>query len=159
MAKGRKPIPTNLKILNGNPGKRPLPQNEPKPQPVAPKRPTWLTGEGRKMWERLVPRLETLGLITNIDGEAFAAACQCWKTFVDCQKILKKEGLTYIYTNTQGAENEVARPQVAIGQKALDQFKGFCVEFGLTPSSRTRIEVHVDDETEDATEALLSGVR
>lgn len=30
--RGRKPKPTNLKVLEGNPGKRPLPTNEVKPQ-------------------------------------------------------------------------------------------------------------------------------
>lgn len=159
MAAGRKPKPTNLKILEGNPGKRPLPRNEPKPVPIAPERPAWLTGEGRKMWEKLAPELENLGLLTSIDGEAFAAACQCWKTYVDCQRYLKKNGLTYLYTNTLGATNEVERPQVKIGQKALDQFRGFCAEFGLTPSSRSRIEINIDEGEEDPMEALLSGVR
>jgi hypothetical protein len=32
--RGRKPKPTYLKLLNGNPGKRPLNEQEPKPQPA-----------------------------------------------------------------------------------------------------------------------------
>lgn len=159
MAKGRKPTPTTLKILNGNPGKRPLPQDEPKPKPLMPKRPTWLTGEGKKMWDRLAPELERIGLLTIVDGESFAAACQCWGTYVDCLCYLQENGLTYIYVNTQGAENEIERPQVKIGQKALDQFRAFCSEFGLTPSSRTRIEVKTTENNEDVMEGLLSGVR
>ncbi len=31
MGEGRKPIPTKLKILHGNPGKRPLNDKEPEP--------------------------------------------------------------------------------------------------------------------------------
>ena len=157
--RGRKPKPTALKVLEGNPGKRPLPQNEPKPKPIAPERPTWLTGEGKKMWERLAPELERLGLLTALDGEAFAAACQRWGTYVDCQKYLKKHGRTYTYTNKAGAENEIERPQVKIAQKALDQFRAFCSEFGLTPSSRTRIEVKTLEGEEDPMEVLLSGVK
>lgn len=156
---GRKPKPTALKVLEGNPGKRPLPENEPKPKPIAPECPDWLFGEGRKMWDKLSPQLEHIGLLTSIDGEAFAAACQCWKTFVDCQRYLEEHGLTYKYTNKAGAENEIDRPQVKIGQKALDQFRVFCSEFGLTPSSRTRIEVKTTESSKDAMEGLLSGVR
>jgi len=156
---GRPPKPTALKLLEGNPGKRPLPESEPKPVPTAPKRPAWLTGEGKKMWERLAPQLEALGLLTQIDGEAFAAVCQCWKTFVECQRHLKKHGLTYVYINTLGAENEIERPQVKIGQKALDQFKSFCSEFGLTPSSRTRITIETPSGEIDPMEGLISGVR
>ena len=157
--KGRKPKPTALKVLEGNPGKRPLPNNEPKPKPIAPERPAWLTGEGKKMWDKLAPELERVGLLTSVDGEAFAAACQCWKTYVECQRYLKKHGYTYEYENKAGAVNEIERPQVKIGQKALDQFKAFCTEFGLTPSSRTRIEIKHGQEDEDPMEALLSGVR
>lgn len=110
------------------------------------------------MWDKLAPELERLGLFTVVDGEAFAAACQCWKTYVECVRYLKKHGLTYIYTNKAGAENELERPQVKIAQKALDQFKAFCTEFGLTPSSRTRIDTKSLDE-DDPMEALLSGVK
>lgn len=153
---GRKKKPTNIKLIEGNPGQRPLPKNEPKPAPKAPKRPAWLTGEGRKVWERVAPELERLGLLTLVDGESLAAACQSWKTYVDCQRYLKKHGMTYTYINKFGAENEVERPQVKIAQKALDQFKSFCTEFGLTPASRARIEVKPEEPEQDPMEELLS---
>ena len=148
--------PTNLKVLEGNPGKRPLPENEPKPTPIAPKRPSWLTGEGKKIWEKLAPELEKLGLLTSIDGEAFAAACQAWKDYVDCQKIIKKHGRTYTYKNQGGFENETERPEVKVANKALEQFRSFCREFGLTPASRAKIEVKTEDGEEDPMEKLLS---
>ena len=43
-----KPKPTKLKILEGNPGKRPLNLNEPKPKQVVPKCPDWLMDDARK---------------------------------------------------------------------------------------------------------------
>ena len=46
--RGRKPKPTHLKVLAGNPGKRPLPKNEPKPKPIAPRCPQWLDPIARK---------------------------------------------------------------------------------------------------------------
>lgn len=49
MTSGRKNTPTQLKVLNGNPGKRPLNQNEPKPKPVMPECPSWLNGYAKKM--------------------------------------------------------------------------------------------------------------
>lgn len=39
---GPKPKPTAIKILEGNPGKRPLNLNEPKPQRIAPECPVYL---------------------------------------------------------------------------------------------------------------------
>jgi P27 family predicted phage terminase small subunit len=155
---GRKPVPTHLKILNGNPGKRPLPANEPKPIPQSPKRPTWLNKEGKRAWGILLPELERLGLMTVVDGQAFAAACQSYGTWAECQKILKETGYTYEYENKNGAVNVIARPEILIGDKALSQFKSFCVEFGLTPSSRSRINL-IDTETGDELSELLSGVK
>ena len=40
--RGRKPIPTELKRLNGNPGKRPLSDKEPQPEPKLPRAPSFL---------------------------------------------------------------------------------------------------------------------
>ena len=154
--RGPNKTPTTLKILNGNPGKRPLPQNEPKPTPIAPARPAWLTGDGRKIWDRLSPQLEKLGLLTSIDGEAFAAACQCWGTYVKTQRYIKSNGFTYEHINKAGEVNTTTRPEVYIGQKALDQFKSFCAEFGLTPASRASIDIKPDKDEMDPMEALMS---
>ena len=164
--RGRKNKPTNLKVLEGNPGKRPLPENEPKPKPIPPHCPTWLNAEAKRMWKKLAPELDRMGLLTTVDGEAFAAACQSYGIWVECEKYFKKKdpetgkpyGRTYEYTNKADATNIVERPEVKIGQKAIAEFRAFCSEFGLTPSSRTRIEVKADKE-EDPLESLLSGVR
>ncbi len=50
--RGRKPKPTALKVLEGNPGKRPLNLNEPKPEKKAPKCPSWLEPEAKKRMEK-----------------------------------------------------------------------------------------------------------
>jgi len=153
--KGRPPKPTNLKVLEGNPGKRPLPENEPKPKPIPPKCPSWLNREGKKMWKQLAPELDRLGLLTMVDGQAFAAACQSWGIWVECERFMKKHGRTYEYTNKEGYTNLIERPEVKIGQKALAEFRAFCSEFGLTPAARTRIEVKLLDSEEDPMEMLL----
>ena len=50
--RGRKPTPTAIKELEGNPGKRPLNKNEPKPTKKAPPCPKWLEPEAKKEWHR-----------------------------------------------------------------------------------------------------------
>lgn len=161
--RGRPPKPTNLKVLMGNPGKRPLNRNEPKPQPVAPKRPSWLTGEAKKEWDRIAPELERVGLLTVIDGSVLANYCQWWAVYVQAAKELKAhltkhKKLTVTYINTQGAENEVPHPAIAIAEKASKNIKAFCSEFGLTPASRVRMQIKPVEEP-DPMEDLLSGVR
>lgn len=160
--RGRPPKPTNLKLLNGNPGKRKISQNEPKPKPIAPKCPKWLDKEAKREWKRLASELEKVGLLTQIDGSIFAAYCQSWSLFVAAQKAINEyqkteNKLTVTYTNTLGASNEVPLPEIAIAEKALKQLKAFCTEFGLTPASRTRIDVKPLEGKADPMEALLRG--
>lgn len=158
--RGRKPKPTHLKVLEGNPGKRPLPQNEPKPKPIAPKAPAWLDPAAKKLWKHLGPQLELLGLLTAVDGAAFEAACQSYATWVKCEKYLKDNGLT-VEVQKEGDDGNLytsyiqQRPEVSIGNKALQAFKAFCTEFGLTPASRTRIDLKPLGEEIDPMEALL----
>ena len=40
--RGRRPVPTCMKLLTGNPGKRPLNANEPQPKPEIPECPPQL---------------------------------------------------------------------------------------------------------------------
>ena len=108
------------------------------------------------MWEKLAPELERIGLLTAVDGEAFAAACQAWKDYVECQKVIKRHGRTYTYRNQGGFENETERPEVKIANKALEQFRTFCREFGMTPSSRAKIGLATQKEREDEMESLLT---
>ena len=50
---GRKPKPTAVKKLEGNPGKRKLNTKEPVPAKGMPDCPEWLLPEAKKEWERL----------------------------------------------------------------------------------------------------------
>lgn len=149
--RGPAPQPTALKILRGNPGKRPLNTEEPKPRALPPKRPTWLIGEGKKKWEELVPELERLGLLTIVDGAALAGLCQAWKDFVECTKIIKNQGRTFSTESGYLAP----RPEVKIAEKALQNIKAFAAEFGLTPSSRSRLKAPQVEQTEDEYEEFL----
>ena len=73
---GRKPKPTAIKKLEGNPGKRQLNENEPKPVKKAPKCPMWLETEAKKEWRRTARQLEDLGILTEVDMAAFAGTPQ-----------------------------------------------------------------------------------
>ena len=76
--RGRKPVPTRLRALRGNPGKRPLNRDEPALEATQPDTPTWLTGEPLDRWQVIAPQLAQLGLLTTIDVDALAAYCQVW---------------------------------------------------------------------------------
>ena len=79
--RGRKPKPTTLKILEGNPGKRSLNEHEPQVQAEIPECPEFLDDEARAEWFRMAKVLQDMGLLTQADRAALAAYCvaySCW---------------------------------------------------------------------------------
>jgi len=130
--KGRKPKPTNLKIMEGNPGKRPLNLNEPKLLTIALECPEELSCNAKKIWNRFYPEMERIGILKIIDEMAFAGLCQNYAIYLETEKFLEENGR--VMRTRSGAIK--ARPEVAISNNALNFVKAFASEFGLTPSSR-----------------------
>ena len=150
--RGRKPKPTALKVLEGNPGKRPLNTKEPQPEKKAPRCPSWLEPEAKNEWRRMAKALEAMGVLTQVDRAAFAAYCQAYARWKEAEEFLSKHGT--IFKTPSGYIQQV--PQVSIAQTYMKIMKDFCSEFGLTPASRTRIQVDTEAKSsEDPMERLL----
>ncbi len=135
--RGPTPKPAHLKTLEGNPGKRPLKGNSAKPRSVAPDCPDWLSPEAKAEWKRLAPELERLGLLTVLDRAAFSCYCQSYAHVVQAQAVLREHGTMYV----TGSGRVRERPEVAIASSSLKLMRAFAVEFGLTPSSRSRFSL------------------
>lgn len=134
--------PTALKVLEGNPGKRPLNQNEPKPKPIAPKCPSWLDREAKKLWKQLADQLEKLGLLTEVDGPMFAALCAAYSRWRRAMETLRD----------MDPADPAFRKVSVTAEKALAEMRMLAAEFGLTPAARGRLslpEATVDDDFDD----------
>ncbi|WP_373181221.1 phage terminase small subunit P27 family [Clostridium butyricum] len=149
--RGRKPKPTAIKIIEGNPGKRPLNKNEPKPEKKAPRCPSWLEDDAKKEWRRMAKQMEHLGTLTEIDMAAFAGYCQAYARWKEAEEFVTKHGA--IVKTPSGYWQQV--PQVSIAQTYLKIMNKFCEQFGLTPSSRSRIITDSNENEEDKMELLL----
>ena len=145
--RGRKPKPTAVKVLEGNPGKRALNAMEPKPAKKAPACPDWLTEEAKREWKRLSKTMEDLGTLTELDFAAFAGYCQSYARWKEAEEFIEQHGS--IVKTPSGYWQQV--PQVSIAQTNLKTMLRFCSEFGLTPSSRSRI-VAADAKEQEADE-------
>jgi P27 family predicted phage terminase small subunit len=166
VTRGRKPVPTELKLLRGNPGKRAVNRDEPKPDPKAPGMPVWLSNEARAEWRRVVPELERLGLSAKVDRAALAAYCETWATFVAAERLIHEKGLLImrVIEEVTGSDGNVLElhvsptknPAVIIARDAAAQVRAFCSEFGLTPSARTRLQMPEAEDGDDGFGALLS---
>ena len=135
MHAGRKPKPTNIKILEGNPGKRPLNEYEPKPLKKAPPCPKWLELEAKKEWRRLAKTLEAMGVLTDADMAAFAGYCQAYARWKEAEERITDRGL--VIRTPSGYPQQV--PYISIAQQYLKLMQQFAEQFGLTPAARSRI--------------------
>lgn len=149
--RGRKPKPTALKVLAGNPGKRRLP-TEPELSRAIPRCPKHLDGEARREWRRVAGELYEAGLLTRVDRAALAAYCQAWARWVEAEGKVRELGAVVKTTNGGLMQNT----WLGVANRALDEMRRFMVEFGMTPSSRARVKVESPEP--DLAEVLFSGV-
>jgi P27 family predicted phage terminase small subunit len=149
--RGRKPLPTNLKLVRGNPGKRKTNPKEPKPKSGTPACAAHLNATARGEWKRVSKELRTLGLLTNIDRSALAAYCQTYARWSEAEKGIKETGL--VIETKDG--NVIQNPLVGIANTALKLMHKFLVEFGMTPSSRSRISVGKEESKADPAESYF----
>jgi P27 family predicted phage terminase small subunit len=149
--RGPAPTPSSLKLLRGNPGRRPVESSTIQPDATPPECPDWLDPVAKDHWASLAPRLVKLGLLTSIDGDSFAAYCQAYAEFREATETLRDEGRDQ-HTKTGYLS---PHPAVARQRSAWAAMKTFAALFGLDPSSRARIQLPGPAEEEDPFDAFL----
>lgn len=145
--RGSKPTPAHLKLLAGNPGHRGIKHDEVQVLPLQPSSepPEFLTKMARKEWRRMVPLLVESNLLSMVDLASFSMYCQAYGRWMDAEAALKAEGS--VVMDRFGFPK--INPQQQIADKAMDQVRQFGTEFGLTPSSRSRVKAGPSASTED----------
>lgn len=155
--RGRKPLPTQIKILEGDRGKgrRPLNRNEPVPEQKNVECPDWLRPYAKEEWARLAPSMISMNILTDHDIQAFAGYCQAYAIWRECEEYIAENG--NVFRTPSGYIQQV--PQVSIGMQNLKVMQSFCSEFGLTPASRARIyaQSEKNDAESDPMEQVLTG--
>ena len=132
--RGRKPKPRALKLLAGNPGKRPLPA-EIQVAGDVPNCPDHLDEAAKAEWKRVTELLAESGLLKQTDRTVLAAYCQCYARWANAEEQLRKLGPILMTPNKMPMQN----PYLQIANKALEQLRKFMAELGFSPSSRSRV--------------------
>lgn len=137
MMRGTKPQPTALKLLKGNPGKRPISPDEPTPTVVeetaAP--PDYLSDEAKKEWLRVAPILVRNGLLTEMDLDALGTYCAAFATWREATEKLRQFGM--VVKSPTGYP--IPSPYLPIANQATKQMRAIMADFGMNPSARTRV--------------------
>lgn len=149
---GRKPKPTSLKLLHGTAQACRMNKNEPKPKGDSIKMPSGLSDDAKKCWKQVAKHLKDAGVLTNLDVHALAMYCEAYARWFDANEKIKKFGT--VIKAPSGFP--VQSPYLAIANKAFDQMKSMLVEFGMTPSSRTRVSVSEKAQDNDPLNEFLN---
>ena len=136
-------LPTHLKLLRGNPGRRAiLPEPEPTVPDKLPEPPGFLNEDAVNEWWRVVPELHALGLLTVLDVMPLAAYCAAFAHWIEAERLLSamaaKDATSGLLVRGQ-AGSLMVNPLLKIARNAAADMVRFAGEFGMTPVARSHI--------------------
>jgi P27 family predicted phage terminase small subunit len=142
--RGRRPIPTHLKLIRGNPGKRPI---RPEPEPAVPEempmQPSFLASAAVDEWWKSGIELYRLGLLTALDVAPFAAYCQACARWQQAEQALarvaEKDPVTGGILVKRIGGDAGQNPLWQAARSAAAHMMLLAAHFGLTPMARARI--------------------
>ena len=131
---GMKKKPTKLKLVKGNPGRRPIKGNEPEPEIVqAPKPPGWLDNNALAVWDVTATELDRIGMLTKVDLIALSHYCDWHSTYLWASRDIEMNGM--ILEDSSG--RRYRNPATTIKNEASRHVRSYAAEFGLTCSARS----------------------
>jgi P27 family predicted phage terminase small subunit len=159
-------MPSRFKIITGNPGKRPLNENEPQPDTLDDFSPPQHIANDElavRKWDEAVRVLYDMQVMTVADRETLARYCVVWSHWMQSREKCRQFGREIMHyevdpNRTDGRLRiKWAQPAPwAVDEKAarkdLLQLER---EFGLTPSSRSQVTIH-SNKADDPFEAFLA---
>lgn len=170
---GRPPLPTAIKQLQGT--ERPSRVNDLEPEPpvveVGTQPPDWLIGtEARAYWAELVELLTPARILAVTDLTALAMLATAFGRWRHWSRWLEEH--SPVYRTKAGTTPKAepgkraprpsymyrARPEAGFAKEAEDRLLQLLVQFGMTPSARSRIGV-LPKIVDDPTETFLDGPR
>ena len=143
--RGRKPKPTKLKVIEGNPGKRKI-KEDPDMSSGLPSPPSHLDKYALEEWDRLAAGLHSIGILYEAHSAIFAAYCQAfsrWRAAEEgIQKAAEIEGAVFgalVCLTTKGTL--MKHPLIDISEKAAAAMAKYAVEYGLSASAQARLSI------------------
>lgn len=150
---GRPHKPTHLKLIAGDKNTSRHNPAEANPEALIPEPPPELSVDAREEWDRISVRLHTAGLLTVIDRTTLAAYCQAYGRWIQAEQVLAEmaaddpitRGLMVKTTNG----NAIPNPVLGTANKAMSDMVRYAVEFGMSPSSRSRVRANLEKQEDD----------
>jgi P27 family predicted phage terminase small subunit len=152
---GRLNKPRALEEAEGFPGKgRRIRKDDSDPDfdRVIPEPPEHLSAVAVKKWHELAPMLFRVRVLTEADQVTLGNLCEAYATSVRAQKKLQTTDLIYFDKESRKIK---ANPLFAMSMQSMEMVTRLCREFGLTPSSRAKLNVGMPDKVDALDDALF----
>ena len=133
---GPPPTPTAAKKLAGNPGRRPLNENEPVPESGAPERPKLRDEVAEKAWEVLCRELDKMRILATSDQIALTLCAETWSLWREMLAALNDEGAVSIGAKGGAYINPVANLESMYAKR----LESYATAMGLTATARARVQ-------------------
>ena len=146
--------PTNLALVKGNPSKRALNKNEPKPPSGVPPTPKHFDKQGKYWFKRMADELNAIGVISQLDARALELLVEAYTEYRHHCDTLEIEGYTYRTETNTGDVLIKAHPAAMMKADAWKRIRAMLGEFGMTPASRTKVGVNGPAEADPLEEFL-----
>ena len=133
--------PTHLRLVKGNPSKRAINKNEPKPPSGVPPIPKHFDKRGKYWFKRMGEELDAVGVMSTLDAKALELLVEAYTEYRHHCEVLDKEGYTYQTSSATGEKIVKAHPAAAMKADAWKRIRAMLSEFGMTPASRSKVEI------------------
>jgi len=139
---GRKPDPPHLRVLKNDKAHahRYKDRNEPEPSDTRASAPASLSPDAKVFFDEMVERIEEMYPCSATDSWALVLYANNHEQLLYLENYLRVKGLTY-ESDTQWGTTIKKRPEVEIHKQCKDFELRILTEFGLTPSSRARVNI------------------
>lgn len=149
---GRKPLPTQLKLVKGTARPHRMNPGEPKPVVTTPPPPDHLDERAAAKFTEMAELLARHGVMTELDVGALARYVVIWRRWLEAEAEVKRRGPVVKTSN----DNIIQNPFLAVANKCLAQMGQIEAEFGMTPSSRSRVRMAEPTDSRDPFEDYLN---
>jgi P27 family predicted phage terminase small subunit len=134
-----KRLPTEIKRQRGTLRDDRTNPNEPQSPLAIPPVPTWLSEDGQKSFIELSIMLHDMSVLTQADELSLTLLCDAYGDYKQAKEVINTLGPTQDVTSREGHTKSIQRPEVIIANQAFVRVFQLLKEFGLTPSSRAKV--------------------
>ncbi len=132
---GRKPIPRNLRLVTGNTRPDRMNDDEPQPEVCVPAAPDYLVGDELWCFMDTAKMLSKMHVMTDADVDALSVYAVNFARWKEATAKIRESSM--VVKSQKGTPMQ--NPYLKIANVAQRECLRILAEFGLTPSSRTRV--------------------